>query len=75
MIEDSSSQEKLEEDEGLDVKEMKGKKQVGLKDKSVLIETKISQLLKEVQRKVTLYHRQDELMKQHSIMTSFCAEE
>ena len=48
MIEDSSSQQDLEEDEGLDVKEIKGKRQVTLKDKSVLTETKISELLKEV---------------------------
>ena len=75
VIEHSSSQEELEEDEGLDVKEMKGKKHVTLKDKSSLTETKISELLKEVLRKVTLGHHQDDLMKQHSIMTSFCAEE
>ena len=63
MIEDSSSQEELEEDEGLDVKEMKGKKHVTLKNRSTLIETKILELLKEVWRKVTLDHHQDELMK------------
>ena len=55
-IEDSSSQEELKEDESLDVKEMKGKKQVPLKDKSASTETKILELLKEVQKKVTLDH-------------------
>ena len=60
-IEDSSSQEELEEDEVLDVKEMKGKKQVTLKDKLVLIEIEISELLKEVRKKVTLDHHQDVL--------------
>ena len=59
----------------MDVKEMKGKKQVPLKDKLALTETKILELLKEVQRKVTLDHHQDDLMKQHSVMTSFCAKE
>ena len=42
VIEDSSSQEELEEDEGLDVKEMKGKKHATLKDNSALTKTKIS---------------------------------
>ena len=75
VIEDSSSQEELEEDEGLDAKEMEGKKQITLKDKSALTETKISKLLKEVRKKVALDHHQDDLMKQHSVMTTFCAEE
>ena len=75
VIEDSSSQEESEENEGLDVKEMKGKKQVISKDKSALTETKISEMLKEVRRKVVLDHHQDGSMKQHSVMTSFCAEE
>ena len=74
VIENSSSQEELEEDEGLDVKEMKGKKHVTLKDKSVLTETKISKMLKEVQRKVVLNHHQEDSMKHHSVMTRFCAE-
>ena len=74
VIEDSSSQEELEENEGLDVKEMKGKKQVISKDKSALTETKISEMLKEVRRKVVLDHHQDDSMKQYSIMTSFCVE-
>ena len=56
VIEESSSQEELEENEGLDVKEMKGKKQVISKGKSALTETKISEMLKEVRRKVTLGH-------------------
>ena len=49
VIEDSSSQEELEENEGLDVKEMKGKKHVISKDMSTLTEPKISEMLKEVQ--------------------------
>ena len=32
-------------------------------------------MLKEVRRKVFLHHHQDDSMKQHSVMTSFCAEE
>ena len=48
VIEDSSSQEELEEDESLNVREIKGKKQVPLKDKSASNRTKISYLLKEV---------------------------
>ena len=52
VIEDSSSQEELEENEDSNVKEMKGKKQVILEDKSALTETRISEMLKEVQRKV-----------------------
>ena len=40
MIEYASSQEELKENEGLDVKEMKGKKQVISKDKSALTKTK-----------------------------------
>ena len=74
MIEDSSSQEELEENEGLNVKDMKGKKHVILEDKSTLTKTKISKILKEVWRKVVLDHHQDDSMKQHSVMTSFCAE-
>ena len=44
VIEDSSSQEELEEDESLNVREIKGKKQVPLKDNSASTETKISEL-------------------------------
>ena len=54
---------------------MKSKKHVISKDKSALTETKISDLLKEVRKKVTLDHHQDDLMKRHSVMTTFCAEE
>ena len=48
VIEESSSQEDLEENEGLNVKELKGKKQVISEDKLSLTETKISEMLKEV---------------------------
>ena len=48
VIEDSSSQEELEEDESLNEKEVKGKRQVPLKVNSASTETKISELLKEV---------------------------
>ena len=48
VIEESSFQEELEGDEALDVKEMKGKKHVTLKDKSAVTKTKFSDLLKEV---------------------------
>ena len=63
IIEDSSSQEELEEDERLNEKEVKGKRQVPLKVNSASTETKILELLKEVQRKVNFSHHQDELMK------------
>ena len=75
VIEDSSSQEELEEDESLNVREIKGKKQVPLKDKSASSRTKISELLKEVRRKVKLSHHQDDLVKQQSVMTGLCADE
>ena len=75
VIEDSYSQEELEEDESLNVREIKGKKQVPLKDKSASTRTKISDLLKEVRRKVKLSHHQDDLVKQQSLMTGLCADE
>ena len=75
VIEDSSSQEELEEYESLNVREIKGKKQVPLKDKSASTGTKISELLKQVQRKVKLSHHQDGLVKQQSVMTGLCADE
>ena len=73
VIEDSSSQEELEENEDLNVKEMKGKKQIISEDKLAFIETKISEIFKEVWKKVILDHHQDDSKKQHSIITSFCA--
>ena len=54
VIEDSSSQEELEENEDLNVKEMKGKKRVISEDKLAFTETKILEMLKEVQKKVAL---------------------
>ena len=48
VIEDSSSQEELEENEDSNVKEMKGKKHVISKDKLAFTKTKISEMLKEV---------------------------
>ena len=48
VIEDSSSQEELEENEYLNIKEMKGKKQIISEDKLTFIETKISEIFKEV---------------------------
>ena len=74
VIEDSSSQEELEENEYLNVKEMKGKKQITSEDKLAFIETKISEIFKEVRKKVILDHHQDDSKKQHSVISSFCAE-
>ena len=48
VIEDSSSQEELEENEYLNVKEMKGKKQIISEDELAFTETKISKIFKEV---------------------------
>jgi len=48
VIEDSSSQEELEGNEDLNVKEMKGKKQIISEDKLAFTETKISEIFKEV---------------------------
>ena len=56
-------------------KEVKSKRQVPLKVNSASTETKISELLKEVRRKVNFSHHQDDLMKQQSVMTSLCADE
>ena len=75
VIEDSSSQEELEEDEILNEKEVKGKRQLPLKANSISTETEILELLKEVRRKVNFSHHQDDLMKQQSVMTSLCADE
>ena len=74
MIEHSSSQEELEENEDLNIKEMKGKKQIILEDNLAFTETKISEIFKEVQKNVILDHHQDDSKKQHSVITSFCAE-
>ena len=60
VIEDSSSQEELEDNKYLNVKEMKGKKQIILEDKLAFTETKISEIFKEVRKKVILDHHQDD---------------
>ena len=73
VIEDSSSQEELEDNEELDVKEMKGKKQIISEDKLAFTETKISDIFKEVQKKVILDQHQDDLKKQHLVVSRFCA--
>ena len=46
-----------------------------MKDKSASTGTKISDLLKEVRRKVKLSHHQDDLVKQQSVMTGLCEDE
>ena len=63
VIEDSSSQEELEEDEILSDREVKDKKQVPLKVNSTSTGIKISELLKDVRRKENFSHQQDDLMK------------
>ena len=57
IVEDSSSHEELEEDEILNDRKVKGKKQVPLKVISASTEIKISEQLKDVQRKVNLSHQ------------------
>ena len=73
VIEDSSSQEELEDNEDLNVKDMKGKKLIILEDKLAVTETKISEIFKEVRKKVILDHHQDDSNKQHSVISSLCA--
>ena len=48
VIEDSSSQEELEDNEDLNEKEMKDKKQIISENKLAFIETKISEIFEEV---------------------------
>ena len=48
VIEDSSSKEELEQNEGLNVKKMNGKKHVISEDNLAFTETKILEMLKEV---------------------------
>ena len=52
ILEDSSSQEDLEEDESLNARKVKGKKQASLMANSALAKIKISEHLEYVQRKV-----------------------
>ena len=73
VIEDSSSQEELEDNEDLNEKEMKGKKQIISENKLAFTETKISEIFEEVRKKVILDQHQDDLKKQHSVISSFCA--
>ena len=74
VIEDSSSQEELDDNGYLNEKEMTGKKQIILENKLAFTETKISEIFEEVQKKVILDQHQDDLKKQHSVISSFCAE-
>ena len=74
VIEDSSSQEELEDNEDLNEKEMKDKKQIISENKLAFTETKISKIFKEVQKKVILDQQQDDLKKQHSAISIFCAQ-
>ena len=48
MIEDSSSQEELEDNEDINVKEMKGKKKIISEDELAFTETKILEIFEEV---------------------------
>ena len=64
IVEDSSSQEELEEDENLNDRKIKGKKQFSLKVNSPSTPIKISDHLEYVQRKENLSYQQDDLMKQ-----------
>ena len=74
MIEDSSSQEELEDNEALNEKETKGKKQIISEDKLSFTETKISVIFKEVRKKIILDQHQDDSKKQHSVISRFCEE-
>ena len=75
IVEDSSSQEELEEDANLNDRKIKGKEQVSLKVNSPSTKTKISENLKDVQRKANISYQQDDLMKQQSMMTTLYADE
>ena len=74
VIEDSSSQEELEDNEDQNEKDMKGKKEMVSENKSAFTETKISEIFKEVRKKVISDHHQEDSKKQHSVISSFCAE-
>ena len=54
VIEDSSSQEELEDNEDQNEKDMKGKKKMVSENKSAFTETKISEIFEEVRKKVIL---------------------
>ena len=61
VIEDSSSQEELEDYEGQNKEVMKGKKQIVSENKPVFTETKISEIFKEVGKKMILDQHQNDL--------------
>ena len=61
VIEDSSSQEELEDNEDQNKKVMKGKKQIISENKPVFTETKISKIFKEVRKKMILDQHQNDL--------------
>ena len=58
VIEDSSSQEELEDIKDKKEKDMKGKKLMVSEDKSSFTETKILEIFQEVQKKVILDQQQ-----------------
>ena len=60
VIEDSSSQEKLEDNEDENKKVMKGKKQIVSEDKPVFTDTKISKIFMEVREKMILEQHQND---------------
>ena len=61
IIEDSSSQEKLEDSEDENKKVMKGKKQIVSEDKLVFNDTKILEIFMEVREKMILGQDQNDL--------------
>ena len=61
VIEDFSSQEVLEDNEDQNKKVMKGKKQIVSENKPVFTETKISEIFKEVRKKMILDQHQNDL--------------
>ena len=63
VIEDSSFQEELEDNEDQNEKDMKGKKQMVSENKSAFTKTKISEIFEEVQKKVILDQYQNDLKK------------
>ena len=61
VIEDSSSQEELEENEYQNKEIVKGKKQIVLENKPVFTKTNISEIFKEVRKKIILDQHQNDL--------------
>ena len=64
IVEDSSCQEELEEDESLNDRKVKGKKHVSFKVNLSSTKIKISEQLEDVQRKANLSNQQNDFMKQ-----------